>query len=112
MRDASRFAASLSYARDASVHVEADTREEPYDEWWYAGAIWRQENIPPIAGAAAANLHQNTGIASVSFTSGQDAGATNPIFAISSGLKEIIKNQALVQSLNSGTFSKICGAVF
>jgi hypothetical protein len=31
---------------------------------------------------------------------------------ISSGLKEINKNQVLVQSLNSGAFSKMCGAVF
>jgi hypothetical protein len=51
LRDASRFAAALSYARGAYVRVAADTREETYQEWWYAGSIWKQADVPPIGGA-------------------------------------------------------------
>jgi hypothetical protein len=49
LHDASRFAAALSYARDAYVHVSA--KETTYQEWWYAGAIWRASDVPRIGGA-------------------------------------------------------------
>jgi len=52
LRDASRFAAALSYARGAYVHVLADVLEETHEEWWYAGSIWKQANVPPIRGGA------------------------------------------------------------
>ena len=52
LRDASRFAAALSYARGAYVQVAPDTAEEPYREWWYAGSIWKLANVPPIRGGA------------------------------------------------------------
>ena len=48
LRDASRFAAALSYAKGAYVQVSADCIAESYGEWWYAGAIWRSSDIPPI----------------------------------------------------------------
>jgi hypothetical protein len=50
LRDASRFAAALSYARGAYVRVWPDTSDETYREWWYAGSIWREANVPPISG--------------------------------------------------------------
>ena len=49
LHDASRFAAALSYARGAYVHVAS--QETPYQEWWFAGAIWKQADVPPIGGA-------------------------------------------------------------
>lgn len=48
LKDASSFAAPLSYARGAYVRVVADTAEETYQEWWRAGAIWRQTDVPPV----------------------------------------------------------------
>jgi hypothetical protein len=48
LRDASRFAAALSYSRGAYVRVTS--QETPYQEWWYAGSIWRQADVPPIGG--------------------------------------------------------------
>jgi hypothetical protein len=50
LRDASRFAAALSYARGAYVQVAPDVAEETYREWWYAGSIWREADVPPIYG--------------------------------------------------------------
>ena len=50
LRDASRFAAALSYARGAYVQVMPETPEETYQEWWFAGSIWRQADVPPIHG--------------------------------------------------------------
>jgi hypothetical protein len=50
LRDASRFAAALSYARGAFVEVSPTVSEETYREWWYAGSIWRAANVPPICG--------------------------------------------------------------
>jgi hypothetical protein len=50
LKDASRFAAALSYARGAYVRVAADGPAEAYQEWWYAGSIWKQANVPTIAG--------------------------------------------------------------
>ena len=52
LHDASRFAAALSYARGAYVQVSADSPAETYGEWWYAGAIWRSSDIPPMKGGA------------------------------------------------------------
>ena len=52
LKDASRYAAALSYARGAYVQVSADSSGESYGEWWYAGAIWRSADIPPIHGGA------------------------------------------------------------
>jgi hypothetical protein len=52
LKDASRFAAALSYARGAYVQVSADSTSESYGEWWYAGAIWQSSAIPPIHGGA------------------------------------------------------------
>lgn len=52
LRDASRFAAALSYARSAYVQVVPNTPGETYEEWWYAGAIWKQADVPPICGVA------------------------------------------------------------
>lgn len=53
LKDASRFAAALSYARGAHVQVLPDTAGETYQEWWCAGAIWKQADVPPIHGGAA-----------------------------------------------------------
>ena len=50
LKDASRFAAALSYARGAFVQVSADCAADTYGEWWYAGAIWKAANVPPIGG--------------------------------------------------------------
>ena len=50
LRDASRFAAALSYARGAYVEVAPDMAQETYREWWFAGSIWKEENVPPIFG--------------------------------------------------------------
>jgi hypothetical protein len=50
LRDASRFAAALSYARGAYVQVVADVPEETYQEWWYVGSISKQAHVPPICG--------------------------------------------------------------
>lgn len=52
LRDASRFAAALSYARGAYVQVAPNVPEETYQEWWYAGSIWKQASVPPINGGA------------------------------------------------------------
>jgi hypothetical protein len=52
LRDASRYAAALSYARGAYVRVWSDTPGE-YEEFWYAGQITRPENVPTIRGGAA-----------------------------------------------------------
>jgi hypothetical protein len=49
LHDASRFAAALSYARGAYVHVAS--QETDYQEWWYAGTIWKQANAPLRGGA-------------------------------------------------------------
>jgi len=53
LRDASRFAAALSYARGAYVEVTPSTSPETYHEWWYAGALWKSVHVPPIRGGAA-----------------------------------------------------------
>jgi hypothetical protein len=50
LHDASRFAAALSYARGAYVRVNSE--ETTYQEWWFAGSIWKQANVPPIRGGA------------------------------------------------------------
>ena len=50
LRDASRFAAALSYARGAYVQVVPETSGETYTEWWYVGSIWKQALVPPICG--------------------------------------------------------------
>ena len=52
LRDASRFAEALSYARGAFVQVEPDVAEEIHREWWFGGSIWKEENVPPIHGGA------------------------------------------------------------
>jgi len=52
LRDASRFAEALSYARGGYVQVAPDVAEETYREWWHAGSIWKEENVPPIHGGA------------------------------------------------------------
>jgi hypothetical protein len=52
LRDASRFAAALSYARGAYVQVVPDTPQESYREWWFAGSIWQESSVPPIQGGA------------------------------------------------------------
>ena len=49
LHDASRFAAALSYARGAYVNVTS--QETTYQEWWFAGSIWKQADVPPIGGA-------------------------------------------------------------
>lgn len=48
LRDASRFAAALSYARGAYVEVVPETSGEGYREWWYAGSIWRESRLPAV----------------------------------------------------------------
>lgn len=53
LKDASRFAAALSYARGAYVHVVPDTVGEAYQEWWCAGWIWREADVPPRIGGKA-----------------------------------------------------------
>ena len=53
LRDASRFAAALSYARGAYVEVASSTSDESYREWWYAGALWKSVHVPAIRGGAA-----------------------------------------------------------
>jgi hypothetical protein len=46
-RDASRFAAALSYAMGAYVSVIAsEPNEEAYYEWWFAGALWQVGLVP------------------------------------------------------------------
>lgn len=52
LRDASRFAAALSYARGAYVLVASETTTETYREWWYAGSIWKSYHVPAIRGGA------------------------------------------------------------
>ena len=52
LRDASRFAAALSYARGAYVQVVPTQSDETYREWWYAGSIWKHSDVPPINGGA------------------------------------------------------------
>jgi hypothetical protein len=47
LSDATRFAASLSYSFGEYVSViSSDPVENPYYEWWYAGALWRVGRIP------------------------------------------------------------------
>ena len=53
LRDASRFAAALSYARGAYVEVTSSKSAETYREWWYAGALWKSAHVPAIRGGAA-----------------------------------------------------------
>jgi hypothetical protein len=48
LHDASRFAAALSYARGAYIHV--NSQQTAYQEWWFAGSIWKQADVPPIGG--------------------------------------------------------------
>jgi hypothetical protein len=48
LRDASRFAAVLSYAR--STYVNIASQETTYQEWWFAGSISKQADVPPIGG--------------------------------------------------------------
>jgi hypothetical protein len=49
LRDASRFAAALSYARGTYVSVvPAEPDKEKYHEWWYAGALWNFAGVPSI----------------------------------------------------------------
>ena len=48
LRDSSRYAAALSYARGAYVEVVSNSALESYREWWYAGTLWKQSWIPPI----------------------------------------------------------------
>jgi hypothetical protein len=48
LRDSSRFAAALSYARGAYVEVASNAIQESYKEWWYAGSLWKQSMIPSI----------------------------------------------------------------
>jgi hypothetical protein len=49
LRDASRFAAALSYARGTYVSVvPAEPDREKYQEWWYAGALWNSASVPSI----------------------------------------------------------------
>jgi hypothetical protein len=48
LRDASRFAAALSYARGAYVKVASNTAEESYCEWWYAGRLWKSVHVSPV----------------------------------------------------------------
>ena len=50
LRDASRLAEALSYARGVFVQVAPDVAEETYREWWFGGSIWKEENVPPIHG--------------------------------------------------------------
>jgi hypothetical protein len=50
LHDASRFAAALSYARGAYVRV--NSQETTYQEWWFAGSIWKGSDVPPIKGGA------------------------------------------------------------
>ena len=46
--DAARFAASLSFSFGEYVSViSSDPIENPYYEWWYAGALWRVGRVPP-----------------------------------------------------------------
>lgn len=52
LHDASRFAAALSYARGAYVRVSPDSAAETYQEWWFAGSIWKAADVPPIRGGA------------------------------------------------------------
>lgn len=52
LRDASRFAAALSYARGTYVSVvPAEPDKEKYQEWWYAGALWNSASVPSILSA-------------------------------------------------------------
>jgi len=53
LRDASRFAAALSYARGAYVEVTSSKLAETYREWWYAGSLWKSIHVPAIRGGAA-----------------------------------------------------------
>jgi len=47
LRDASRYAAALSYSMGEYVSViSAGSVENPYYEWWYAGALWRIGRVP------------------------------------------------------------------
>ena len=47
LRDASRYAAALSYSMGEYVSViSSGPVENPYYEWWYAGALWRIGRVP------------------------------------------------------------------
>jgi len=49
LRDASRFAGALSYARGTYVSVvPGDPDKETYKESWFAGAMWNSASVPPI----------------------------------------------------------------
>lgn len=48
LRDASRFAAALSYACGAYVQVVPEAAGETYQEWWFAGTIWKRADVPPV----------------------------------------------------------------
>ena len=48
LRDASRFAAALSYSLGEYVSViSSDPAENPYYEWWYSGFLWQVGCVPP-----------------------------------------------------------------
>jgi hypothetical protein len=49
LRDASRFAAALSYARGTYVSATpAEGERGTYREWWFAGALWVAAQVPPL----------------------------------------------------------------
>jgi hypothetical protein len=51
LRDASRMAAALSYARGEYVNVFPVTPGETYSEWWYAGQLDREPQIEILRAA-------------------------------------------------------------
>jgi len=51
LKDATRFAAALSYARGAYVQVVPMTEGElarGYTEWWLAGQLTRPPDVPVV----------------------------------------------------------------
>ena len=46
--EASCFAAALSRAWGA--YVQVSSQETDYQEWWFAGSIRKQADVPPIGG--------------------------------------------------------------
>lgn len=46
LRDASRFAGALSCARGTYVQAQSTTQSETYEEWWYAGWLWKRVLVP------------------------------------------------------------------
>lgn len=53
LRDASRFAGALSYARGTYVSVTpGEPDKEKHREWWFAGAIHSSASVPPILTAS------------------------------------------------------------